>query len=238
MNLGSSGSANSERVQTASGWNGRLVARLRRLIPTRDEARRHRALRWLGPLLEHEWLWNWNRRTVAIGAAMGVFFGLIIPVAQMPFAAAAAIVLRANLPAAALGTLVSNPFTVGPIYWLAYEAGSAIILSAGENLNQSGIDAVGGIAQHGQPRDWLDHIANVGVPLMLGLALFGVGGAVLIYLAVMLAWRLNVHWLRRRRRLTATAMRHAFHDVPCRTRNNTNSLLKFVAISWNSMGHG
>ncbi|TSA11154.1 MAG: DUF2062 domain-containing protein, partial [Betaproteobacteria bacterium] len=93
--------ANASRVaaapaQTRSGWTKGLAQRLHRLIPTRDEARRSRALRWLGPLLEREWLWHLNRRTVATGAALGVFFGLIVPVAQIPFAAAGAILLRAN----------------------------------------------------------------------------------------------------------------------------------------------
>jgi uncharacterized protein len=119
MSIGPSGSANPARSQALSGQIRGLVERLRHLIPTRDEARRHWALRWLGLLLEREWLWRLNRRTVASGAALGVFFGLIIPMGQMPLAAAAAILLRAHLPAAALGTLVSNPFTVGPIYWLA-----------------------------------------------------------------------------------------------------------------------
>jgi uncharacterized protein (DUF2062 family) len=94
-------------------------------------ARKSRALRWLGLLLDREWLWHLNRRTVATGTALGVFFGLIVPLAQMPYAAAGAILLRANLPAAAPGTHVSNPFTVGPIYWMAHLAGSAILGPAG-----------------------------------------------------------------------------------------------------------
>ena len=98
-------------------------------MPTRDEARRQRALRWLGPLLEREWLWRMNRRAVASGVALGVFVGLIVPVAQMPVAAAGALLMRANLPAAALATLVSNPLTVAPIYWLAHRTGAAILAS-------------------------------------------------------------------------------------------------------------
>lgn len=212
MSLGSSGAVNSKRAQTPSGRGKGLAKWLRHLIPTRDEARRHRALRWLGPLLEREWLWHLNRRTVASGAALGVFFGLIIPVGQIPLAAAGAVLLRANLPAAALGTLVSNPFTVGPIYWLAHRTGSAVLDPASSNRDLSGVTAAVGSGQSGPPLDWLEHIANAGEPLMLGLALFAAGGALVTYLAVRLAWRLNVQWQRRRHR--ATDEWNASHNSP------------------------
>lgn len=201
MNIDSSSSANSARRQTRSGWTRGLAQMLRGLIPTRDEARRSRALRWLGPLLDREWLWHLNRRTVATGAALGVFFGLIIPVAQMPFAAAGAILLRANLPAAALGTLISNPFTVGPIYWLAHLAGSALLGPA--SPGQSGSALGDGVETTGVPAtfaDWIERIADFGAPLMVGLALFAASGALFAYVAVRVVWRLHVVWQRRRRR--------------------------------------
>jgi uncharacterized protein (DUF2062 family) len=188
-------------AQARPGWAMGLAQEVHRLIPTLDEARRNRALRWLGPLLDREWLWHLNGRTVATGAALGVFFGLIVPVAQLPFAAAGAILLRANLPAAALGTLVSNPFTVGPIYWLAHLAGSAILGPAGPE--ESGPASADGIETVGVPAtsaDWIGRIADVGAPLMVGLALFAAGGALFAYLATRVVWRLHVVWQRRRRR--------------------------------------
>jgi len=54
-----------------------------------------------------------NRRTVAGGVAVGVFFGLLIPVGQILGAAVAAICFKVNLPVAAMSTLVTNPFTAG-----------------------------------------------------------------------------------------------------------------------------
>ena len=84
------------------GWQ-----RLRGWIPTREQLLANRWLRWLSPWLGHPRLWLWSRRGVALGVALGVFFGLLIPLAQIPLSAAAAVVLRANLPAAAASTLVS-----------------------------------------------------------------------------------------------------------------------------------
>ncbi len=198
MRAGSSGSAETARSSALTGRGQELAARLRRLLHARDEARTHRALRWLGPLLEREWLWHLNRKAVASGAALGVFIGLLIPVGQIPVAAAGALLLRANLPAAALGTLVSNPLTVGPIYWLAYHTGEAILAPAGPTQDPPAAGAHEGRSPSSS--EWLDRIADMGEPLMLGLAVFAVGGALLAYLAVRLAWRANVAWRRRRNR--------------------------------------
>ena len=55
--------------------------------------------------------------------AVGIFFGLLVPIAQIPLSVGAAIVMRANVPAAVSSTLVSNPLTFAPIYYLAYRTG-------------------------------------------------------------------------------------------------------------------
>ena len=186
-------------AQTLSGRIKVFFQGVRRLMPTRDEARRQRALRWLGPLLEREWLWRINRRAVASGVALGVFFGIIVPIAQIPFAAAGALLMRANLPAAALATLVSNPLTVAPIYWLAHRAGAAILDPSGSE--QVFAPAANGLeAGHITSADWIQRIADVGAPLMLGLSLFAACAAVLAYLAVHLIWRWSVVGQRRRPR--------------------------------------
>jgi uncharacterized protein len=192
---------NPVRTRSRIRWRNGIAQRVRRLIPRRDEARRSRALRWLGPLLEREWLWHLNRRTVASGAALGVFFGLLIPVAQIPFAAAAAILLRANLPMAILCTLVSNPFTYGPIYWLAHRVGLAILDPVDRSLSTSAsADGVGAAVVTATSADWIERITDVGAPLMLGLTLFAAGGALIAYVAVRVVWRLQVVWQRQRRR--------------------------------------
>ena len=65
--------------------------RLRRFIPTREQIHTNRWLRWLGPHLLHPRLWHFSRRGVSVGIGLGVFFGLLIPIAQIPFAAGAAL---------------------------------------------------------------------------------------------------------------------------------------------------
>ena len=104
-----------------------MIAWLRSLMPTPDAVRRNRWLRWLGPALLHPRLWHMSRRGLALGVALGVFFGLLIPIAQIPLSAAAAVALRANLPAAMASTLVTNPATFGPVYYAAWRVGSAVL---------------------------------------------------------------------------------------------------------------
>jgi uncharacterized protein (DUF2062 family) len=52
-----------------------------------------------------------RRRTVALGAALGAVFCVIPLPVQIPMAVLAAILFRANLPAAVAATLLSNPVT-------------------------------------------------------------------------------------------------------------------------------
>ena len=70
--------------------------RLARWLPTRESLHNNRWLRWLGPALHHPRLWHMSRKGLALGMAHGIFFGLLIPVAQIPFSAALAVALRAT----------------------------------------------------------------------------------------------------------------------------------------------
>ena len=135
-------------------------------------------------MLARPGLWRLDRRSVAVGAAAGVFFGFLIPVAQIPLAAWAAWLLRGNLPVAVVTTLVSNPFTYVPIYWLAHEWGQ-ILLGAGATTPDAG---------------W--SVAGIGLPLIIGLTSFAVAGSLLVYAIVYIAWRfaLWIQILKRRRR--------------------------------------
>ena len=194
----------------ASAWTG-LKARVRGLGPDSQALLDNRWLRWLGPALHRPGLWHVSRRGIALGAAIGVFFGLLIPLAQIPVSAAMAVVLRANLPAAVASTLVTNPLTFAPVYYAAYRVGSAILgepAAAPPPLPAGPPDAEVGTAPAG---GWMertrDRLFGMGKPLVLGLFLFAVGFGGLVYVVVHLAWRAQV--LLKRRRRTRAARRGA-----------------------------
>ena len=173
-----------------------------RWLPSPETLRAHRSLRWLGPLLERPWLWRLNRRSVAAGAGIGVFFGLLVPVLQIALAALFAVVLRANLPVAAVSTLVSNPFTYAPIFVAAYRVGAGLLGEPASEVEAAVIESEAGHARAVEKLDpdWWRRFTGIGKPLMLGLAVFAVIGGASAYVGTLLLWRFAVLIRRRRRR--------------------------------------
>lgn len=165
------------------------------ILPSRTSLENNRWLRWLKPFLGHPRLWHWSRRGVALGVALGVFFGLLVPIAQIPLTAAAAVLLRANVPAAAASTLVTNPVTFGPIYYGAYHLGLWV---TGETAIESVEPDPASTATHGEA-GLLDRLKAMGKPLVLGLAILACLMGLLTYAMITLVWRWRILARRRRR---------------------------------------
>ncbi len=182
------------RVRPA-GWR----TRLRRFLPTAETVRGNRWVGWIGPALHHPRLWHLNRRGVALGMAIGVFFAFLIPVAQIPLAAIAAVWLRGNLVAAVGSTMITNPFTFAPIYLIAYRLGS-LIVGEGDVAVDSTLAQVAEEASSIMVT-WSDKFLAVGKQLVIGLSLMAVVGAFCAYFGVLGVWRLFVvaEWRRRSR---------------------------------------
>ncbi len=180
---------------------------IKRYLPTHDSIKQSRLLRWLGPRIHDPSLWHMNRRAVAKGVAIGAFFGLMIPVAQIPAAAVASLFWRANLWIAAVSTLISNPFTYGPIYYFAYQLGAALLgKRAGSNPALAEVKAEQAMAA----LPWFDNlwhwVTGIGQPLVLGMLVLAISFAVLGFATARLFWRLKVI-LKRRRQRSARALR-------------------------------
>ena len=180
--------------------------RLVRLLPSRESLHQNRWLRWLGPALHHPRLWHMSRKGLALGMALGIFFGLLIPVAQIPFSASLAVLLRANLPVAVASTLVTNPVTFGPVYYGAYRLGQWVLAepplsekAAADVLAQSSAPTpeLKGVWAH--VRHWWTYLGTVGKPLVVGLAITATVSGLLIYFLVSGLWVLKTRWTRRKR---------------------------------------
>lgn len=176
---------------------------LRRFLPSHDRIRQNRHIARFGPWLQHHNLWHVNRRSVAGGVAVGLFAGLIPGSNPVQFMAAAvfSIAFHVNLPIAVIVTLYSNPFTIVPLYVMAFKLGELVLLrnnglppAATFSLEDKGIS------------EWLpavfEWLASVGKPLLVGLPLLALLLATAGYLVVDLGWRLHVRyaWYRRCRR--------------------------------------
>lgn len=157
---------------------------LRRWLPRAQTIRSNRTLGWLAPVMGQRWLWRLDSRGLALGVAAGVFFGLLIPVAQIPLAAVAAYVMRANLPAAVAATLVSNPFTYVPIYLFAHHIGTVLL----------GVPEVplADVMPAGAAGGWWASVTGIGKPLLLGLFTLAVVATAAAYIGMRLAWRIGV----------------------------------------------
>jgi len=188
-----------------------MFDRLRRLMPTREAMANNRWLRWIGPALLHPRVWHMSRRGVALGAAVGVFFAFIMPVAQIPLSAAVSVLLRCNVPAAVIGTLVNTPPTFGPVYYAAWKVGGWVLdepigaahtpaMLTPDEAPAPGAQAV--IDPRPWWQRWRDTLAEIGKPLLLGTIIFSVVFSALAYMLVSGVWHWRVR-LRRRRRLRA-----------------------------------
>jgi hypothetical protein len=173
----------------------------RKYLPSAASVRENRWVAKFGTLLHHPNLWHLNRDSVAGAVAIGLFAGLVPGPLQMLAALLLAIPLRRNLPVALLVTFYTNPFTIVPLYLLAYGYGSLLL---GLNHPQPKIqpfDMDWGhlIDSMGRLIDWM---LALGKPLAVGLVALGLTLAFLGYWAVQLGWRAHVMlaWRRRRKR--------------------------------------
>ncbi len=140
-------------------------------------------------LLHDHRLWGVSRRWVVPAFALGLF------VAFMPFpghtltAALLALALRINIPVAAVTTWVSNPATMVPMYYFAYQTGSKLLRM---EVQPFGFE---------MSFDWVTHtFVNIWQPMLLGSVLLGSITALLGFVALDGLWRWSVSRYKTRKR--------------------------------------
>ena len=108
----------------------------RKYLPSHATISENRYVARFGSLLTHHNLWHLHRRSVAGGFAVGMFAGMIPGSNPVQFTAAAllAIGFRVNLPISLIVTLYSNPFTIVPLYYVAFKLGQLVLLAPDGDL--------------------------------------------------------------------------------------------------------
>ncbi len=165
----------------------------RKYLPSHATISANRFVARRGSWFTHHNLWHLHRRSVAGGVAVGMLAGLIPGSNPVQFAAAGllAIACKVNLPIAVVVTLYSNPFTIVPLYFLAFQLGQLALLESGGALPPLAfsLDGKGW-------REWLpaalDWLAALGKPLLVGLPLLGILLSVVGYVLVRVLWRWHV----------------------------------------------
>ena len=100
---------------------------LRRILPSARHVRNLPGISRFAHWLRDENLWHINRRSVSLGAAVGLFFCYWPIPLQTVLALVCAILIRANLPISIALVWISNPLTMLPMYTPAYMLGSWIL---------------------------------------------------------------------------------------------------------------
>jgi len=161
-------------------------------LPSHESIQQHRWLRPFGSRLQHPNLWHLHRRSVSGGVAVGMFCGLIPGPLQMIGAALMAVLFRVNLPVAIFTTLYTNPLTIVPLYWLAYQLG-ALVTGQRHSMTEARfvVPEMGWDNWYAVMVDW---IFSLGKPFAIGLPLLAASLALLGYVSVRVGWRLWVMW--------------------------------------------
>ncbi len=165
---------------------------LKKLLPSHESIQQNRWVHPFGLWLKHPNLWHLNRRSVAGGVAAGMFGGLVPGPLQMLTAGLLAVLFRVNLPVAMFTTFYTNPFTIVPLYWLAYQLG-ALVTGHGNGVSDSRF-----VVPEMDWNNWftvmMDWMISLGKPFAIGLPLLAVILALLNYILVRMGWRFWVMW--------------------------------------------
>lgn len=174
-----------------------MRSRLKKYLPDHETVCRNRWLRPFASSLLHPRLWHLNRHSAAGAVAAGLFCGLIPGPLQMIGAAICALVFRVNLPLALVVTLYTNPFTIVPLYVLAYQLGRLVIGESNGFVAPPEFSATDFIGWTQAMQAWMLAAAQ---PLGIGLIVLAVSLAIAGYFATQAAWRLYLiaAWRRRK----------------------------------------
>lgn len=139
-------------------------------------------------LFSHPTFFSVSRRSIAGAIWIGLFVGLLPVPGQTVLGILAALLLRVNVPIAAVTTLVTNPVTMGPIFYSTYSLGRMILGIPPQDFNIE------------LSWDWVTtNFVAIGKPLLLGSFISATIVASSGYVLVSVLWRLTVAARFRRR---------------------------------------
>jgi uncharacterized protein (DUF2062 family) len=175
---------------------------LQRFMPSPHHIYENRYLKPFKHFLTDPNLWHLNRYSVATAMSIGLFIGYMPFPGHMIMAALVALLLRANLPFSVALVWASNPFTMGPMFFFAYELGTKILRIPPEKFHIE-------FSYH-----WLAHeLKHYYEPLLIGSFICGACLALIGNVGTRLFWRYHViyEWRKRakKRKKAATVDMHS-----------------------------
>jgi len=132
-------------------------------------------------LLHDHKLWGIRRKTVVPAVALGTFIAFLPIPGHVLVAVLGSLVIRSNIPVAALSTFIVNPLTIGPIYYFSYLVGAKLL-----GIEPGPFDIELSI-------DWLTGaFLSIWQPLLLGCVLVGAIAALIAYTMLDAFWRFSL----------------------------------------------
>src|SRR6185312_319382 len=154
-----------------------MVGWVQRHIPTRESLEQNRLIRPFAGRVLHSELWRLTRRSVPRGVALGLFVGVMIPLAHFVVATFLAVFVRANIPAALLATFIGFPVVYVFIVALAYKIGNWLL-----NVDASThIQPLTQTMQATQTGDLLQRLTGAGLHTAVGLLIIATSLALVGY---------------------------------------------------------
>ncbi|MGR9086275.1 MAG: DUF2062 domain-containing protein [Gammaproteobacteria bacterium] len=166
-----------------------------RFVPDPEFIKQHKNLQFLGEKLHQPNLWHLNRRSVSLAFAVGLFCAWIPTPTQMAISAAVAIFVSANLPLSVILVWVTNPITMPPLFYFAYEVGRRFINAPEEARNHFEFTLT----------SLFSGLGEIWEPFLLGCLILGVTSSAAGYFGIQFFWRRHTikKWAERKRRRVA-----------------------------------
>lgn len=163
---------------------------LKRFLPQRHAVLERWFLRPFRALAHDPALWALHRRNVLRATTVGIASALVPIPGQTALAGVLAVYLRVNVPVALLASLISNPLTMGPLYYGAYRLGGALL--GGRRTEPVGMPEMPLEAPASQ-------LGDVIVPLLLGCAVLAVVFSAAAWLLINWLWVTSIRRQQARR---------------------------------------
>jgi uncharacterized protein (DUF2062 family) len=144
-------------------------------------------------ILDHPVYWALNRRNVTRAFALGLFISFVpVPGTHIALVTLLALLFRLNIPAGIAGVMFTNPFTMLPLFFLAYLIGCHALHVPPSHFHFA------------MTWDWVTtSLLPIWKPFVLGCFIMGTASAVVGYVVLGGVWHLSLVLQYRRRKASS-----------------------------------
>ena len=140
-------------------------------------------------LLHDHRLWGIRRKTVVPAFALGLFVSSFPFPGHVAVASLAALLMRINVPVAAVTTFIVNPITMYPVFYFAYRVGAWLLsIQPGPFSFELSLEWV------------TTALGSIWQPMLLGCVVVGSIAALVGDVALDALWRYSLHDCKSRKR--------------------------------------